>query len=305
VSSAALTALSRLLPTLHLADWTNKEAIVNTLLNTLMDTSSSSSSSMLAVAAVEAAGFVGVTLLQQHADAGGLVGFKEAGDRGLALGCSCLGLLLSCFTATFSSSSSSAAAAVVAKLPSSCRDLVMLQELRFTDEVLQNPEMAAAAALKGCFAVLAALQKRLQPAAAAAAAAAGVLADFVLKQVSAAPASSHSSRRSATAVAVAAATPAAAAASAAAAGVSSPQHLAAVSAQLQRLVTGSSGDSSDTRVCAAAAVSWTQLVVLQLAAATGAAESAQVGPLSRVQYSTGCTETLRTQDVLQCAACCL
>jgi hypothetical protein len=277
VSAGALTALSRLLPTLHLADWTNKEAIVNTLLNTLMDCSSSSS--MLAVTAAEAAGFVGVTLLQQHADAGGLVGFKEAGDRGLGLACSCLGLLLSCFTATFSSSSSSstAATAAVAKLPGSCRDLVMLQELRFSDDVLQNPDMAAAA-LRGCFAVLAALQKTLQSAGPPPPAAAGVLADFVLQQLSAATASSHGSGRSPTAVAVAAAAPAAAAAAAAAAaGASGSQHLAAVSAQLQRLVTGNSGDSSDARVCAAAAVSWAQLVVLQLAAATGTEHDAQVG----------------------------
>ena len=293
VSSAALTALSRLLPTLHPADWANREAIVNALHNTLLDcSSSSSSSSMLAAAAAEAAGFVGVTLLQQHADGGnplGALGFRGegGGDRGLALGCSCLGLLLSCFSATFSSSSSSSSssaaavvAAVLAKLPGSCRDLVLVQELRFSEDVLQNPAFATAA-VKGCCSVLAALQKRLAggPAAAvvrqgagvdggAAAAAAGVFAEFVLKVLSSSSSSSNTSGSGDTVAAAAAA--AGAVSLAIGAGGNAQQQLAAVAADLRRLATGSSNAAGDTRAtptaaaAAAAAVSWAQVVALQL-----------------------------------------
>jgi len=289
VSAAALSALSRLLPTLHLADWTNKEAVVNTLHNTLLDSSSSSSSSgsnALAAAAVEAAGFVGVTLLRQHSDSGlfqtggaaGQQGLAGGGDRGLALGCSCLGLLLSCFTAVCGAADSSSrqvAAAVVAKLPHSCRDLVMIQDLGLSGELLQNPDLAVAA-VKGCCCVLAALHDRLAAARGGgegAAAAAAVFAQHVLFKLSAVTTSSSSSTAVCNAAVVAAAP--AAAATALYAGVfggEQQQQLAAIAAQLQGLATGSSSGRAaaavvDVRVCGAAAVSWCQLVVMQLAAA--------------------------------------
>ncbi|WIA35785.1 hypothetical protein OEZ86_004174 [Tetradesmus obliquus] len=66
VAAAAVTALSRLLPVLHPSDWSNKEALVNVLHNTLMDCccdpGSSDSTGDLAAAAVAALGYAGAAL---------------------------------------------------------------------------------------------------------------------------------------------------------------------------------------------------------------------------------------------------
>jgi hypothetical protein len=158
VAAAAVTALSRLLPVLHPSDWSNKEVLVNLLYNTLMDcccapgsSTSSDSTGELAAAVAEAVGYVGVVLLQfQHDDA--LFGqsssssnnnSRESTDRSLALGCSCLGMLLSCLqalwagqtsgqTSTKSLTMQQAVSAVLQQLPASCVDFVMVQELSFS-----------------------------------------------------------------------------------------------------------------------------------------------------------------------------
>jgi hypothetical protein len=163
VAAAAITALSRLLPVLHPSDWSNKEVLVNVLYNTLLDcccsASSSDSTGDLAAAVVEAVGYVGVMLLQyQHDDV--LFGAGSSSnssnnsssssgstDRSLALGCSCLGMLLSCLqglwagqtpcqtsgqTSGRSLTMQQAVSSVLQQLPASCRDLVMVQELSFS-----------------------------------------------------------------------------------------------------------------------------------------------------------------------------
>jgi hypothetical protein len=134
---------------LHPSDWSNKELLVNVLYNTLVDCCcdpSSDSTGELAAAVAEAVGYVGVVLLQyQHDDAlfGQSSSSSESTDRSFALGCSCLGMLLSCLqglgagqtsghTSGQSLTMQQAVSAVLQHLPASCRDLVMVQELSFS-----------------------------------------------------------------------------------------------------------------------------------------------------------------------------
>lgn len=116
------------------------------LYNTLIECctyGSSSSTGDLAAAVIEAVGFVGVTLLQHsHDDTmfGGSSSSGSASDSSLGLGCSCLGMLLSCVAALWRDSGSSSSSSgmqvvvsnVIQQLPPSCRDLVLLQELAFS-----------------------------------------------------------------------------------------------------------------------------------------------------------------------------
>jgi hypothetical protein len=142
---------------LHPSDWSNKEVLVNVLYNTLLDcccapssSTSSDSTGDLAAAVVEAIGYVGVMLLQhQHDDvlfvAGSSGNNNSSGstDRSLALGCSCLGMLLSCIQGLWAGQTSGqtsgqsltmqqAVSSVLQQLPASCSDLVMVQEMSFS-----------------------------------------------------------------------------------------------------------------------------------------------------------------------------
>jgi len=139
VTAAAISALARLLPALQPADWTNREGCVNFLYSTLLDCCSSSTGGAAALpAAAEALGYAGVVVLQ-HQDDRRLFGSSSSGgsssgaDRGLCLGYSCLGLLLSVLLSLETSQVSADLAAAVQQvqqqLPGSFQELLLLQEI--------------------------------------------------------------------------------------------------------------------------------------------------------------------------------
>jgi hypothetical protein len=138
VTAAAISALARLLPALQPADWTNREGCVNFLYSTLLDCCSSSTGGAAALpAAAEALGYAGVVVLQ-HQDDRRLFGSSggsssSRADRGLCLGYSCLGLLLSVLlsleTGHVSADLAAAVQQVQQQLPGSFQELLLLQEI--------------------------------------------------------------------------------------------------------------------------------------------------------------------------------
>lgn len=166
VAAAAATSLARLLPALHPTDWEHKDAICNALCNSLLDCccSGSSSSSVLAAAVVKAVGYLGVILLQQQQQDGQLiynVGNNSSDntyscpndnavvDRGLALACSCFGLLLSCVAGLGTAAAADAGSSdvrsvvddVIRQLPGSYRDMVVMHDLMFNQVGCRNMNM--------------------------------------------------------------------------------------------------------------------------------------------------------------------
>lgn len=133
MAAGALTSLARLLPALHAADWQGREQLVSSLADVLLEASAAHCEGgvLLCVAAAEAAGYVGVQLLQQAAD--GLLGSSGGGgDAALSLGCSCLGLALAGLRGAGGAAGVRCVERVMAALPHSLRGLLLLPELRFS-----------------------------------------------------------------------------------------------------------------------------------------------------------------------------
>ncbi|KAF8057874.1 hypothetical protein HT031_005820 [Scenedesmus sp. PABB004] len=301
VAAAAAASLARLLPALHPGDWRAKERVVAALAGALLDApGAAGDTGALAAAAAEGLAAAGCALLAHAHDealfaAGG--GGGLAADRSIALGASCLGLLLSCLAAAWRGGGGEDVRAcvqrVVGQLPEELAQLAARHDLALTEDQLCCAELACAA-LRGSCCLMAALAARTaaaagassSPAAAAVAAAAraasATLAGHVLQQLqdvaalacsgggSSSAGSGASAAETARHAAIVAAAPAAAAAALAASTLDATQ-LAAAAAAAARLARaaaapGEAGGAPgvDGRLGAAAALCWSTLAAMRL-----------------------------------------